>query len=69
MTEFKKLAGLNALICEAQAIAIEVEATKIENREAELINEYPPFTKITFIRLAEETRKIAEKFRKLGCAK
>ena len=69
MKESEKLAELNALICEAQAISIEVDAMKIESRESELRDESPPYNFDDFMRLAEETREIANKFRKLGGAK
>lgn len=69
MTESERSVEFNALICEAQAISIFSDAMKIKNRECELRNEHPLFTEANFMRLAEETREIANKFRKLGGAK
>jgi hypothetical protein len=69
MNDNEKLAEFNALICEAQAISIEADAMKVKNREGELRNEYPLYTEANFMRLAEEIRAIADKFRKLGGVK
>jgi len=69
MTELKKLLELNALICEAQAIAIEVDAMKVANSEREMPREAPAYTEESFMQLARETRGIVDKFRKLGGAR
>ena len=65
MTELKKMLELNALICEAQAIAIEVDAMKVANKEAELKHEYPIYREADFMRLAQAVSAITEQFRKL----
>jgi len=69
MTDLKKLAELNALICEAQAIEIKGDAMKIANREKEIMNQYPIYHEADFRKSAKEAREIADKFRKLGAVK
>lgn len=69
MTELKKIAELNALICEAQAISIEADAMKVANRERKMQNESPVYIEVDFMFLAKDTKGIADKFRKLGCVK
>ena len=66
MKESERLAEINALICEAQALSIEVDAMKVTNTERAALNESPAYCENDFMRLAEEIREIAEKFRKLG---
>jgi hypothetical protein len=66
MTELKKLAELNALICDAQAIAIEVDAMKVTNMGRDMRGESPAYIEINFMKLAKKVRGIATKFRKLG---
>jgi hypothetical protein len=66
MTELKKLAELNALICEAQAIGLEADAMKVANCERKMQNESPMYTEVDFMYLAKDTRAIADKLRKLG---
>ena len=69
MKESEKYAEFNALICEAQAISVEVDAMKVTNTERKALNESPAYCEHDFMRLAEEIRKIADKFRKLGGVK
>jgi len=69
MKESERLAEINALICEAQALSIEVDAMKVTNTERAALNESPAYCENDFMRLAEEIREIAEKFRKLGGVK
>ena len=66
MNESERLAEINALICEAQALSIEADAMKVANKESELRDEYPPYNPGDFMRLANEVMAIADKFRKLG---
>jgi len=54
MTEFKKLAELNALICEAQAIM-----------GRDMRGESPAYIEADFMELAQEIKGITLKFRKL----
>jgi len=69
MKESEKLAEFNALICEAQALAIKMDAMKVANREKEIQNKYPIYHEDAFLKLEREIRKIADKFRKLGGVK
>jgi hypothetical protein len=69
MNDHERSAEFNALICEAQAISIEADAMKIESRESELRDEGPPYNFDDFMRLADEVKKIADKFRKSGGVK
>lgn len=69
MTESEKSAEFNALICEAQALLIESDAMKVTNTERKALNESPAYCENDFMRLAEEMREIADKFRKLGGVK
>ena len=69
MKESEKSAEFNALICEAQALSIEVDAMKIKNLERKMRCESPIYHEPAFMRLVKETRKIADKFRKLGGVK
>lgn len=66
MKELEKIAELNALICEAQAIGIEVDAMKVANRERKMQNESSVYIEVDFMFLAKDMRAIADKFRKLG---
>jgi len=66
MTDLKKLAELNALICEAQALSFKADAMKVANREKEIQNKYPIYHEDAFLKLEREIKKIADKFRKLG---
>lgn len=65
MTELKKLAELNALICEVEAIAIEVDAMKVANMGRDMRGESPAYIEADFMRLAKAVSAITEKFRKL----
>jgi hypothetical protein len=69
MTELKKLAELNVLICEAQAIGLEADAMKVANCERKMQNESPMYTEVDFMYLVRYTKKIADKFMELGCVK
>ncbi|MFA5286185.1 MAG: hypothetical protein WC347_11360 [Smithellaceae bacterium] len=69
MNESERLAEINALICEAQAISIEVDAMKVTNTERVALNESPAYCENDFMGLAKEIRKIADKFRKIGGVK
>lgn len=69
MTELKKLAELNALICEVQAVSLEADAVKVANREKEIMSQYPIYHEADFMKLAKKVREIADKFRKLGAVK
>jgi len=69
MTELEKIAELNALICEAQAIGLEADAMKVANCERKMQNESPMYTEVDFMYLVRYTKKIADKFRELGCVK
>jgi hypothetical protein len=65
MNDNEKSAEFNALICEAQAISIEVDAMKVTNTERKALNESPAYCENDFMRLVAEMREIADKFRKL----
>ncbi|MFA5385981.1 MAG: hypothetical protein WC364_15220 [Eubacteriales bacterium] len=65
MTEFKKLAELNALICEAQAIGLEADAMKVTNMGRDMRGESPAYIEADFMELAQEIKGITLKFRKL----
>jgi hypothetical protein len=69
MNESERLAEFNALICEAQAISIEADAMKMKNVERKMRYESPAYDETAFMSLVNETRAIADKFRKLGGAK
>jgi len=69
MNDHEQSVEFNALICEAQALSIEVDAMKVTNTERAALNESPAYCENDFMRLAEEIREIAEKFRKLGGVK
>ena len=66
MTESERLAEINALICEAQAIYIEADAMKVANREMEIVFAFPIYYEADFMNVAKKVKKIADKFRKLG---
>jgi len=66
MTESEKLAEINALICEAQAISVKTDAMKVANREKEIEYASPIYHEADFTKVAKEVKKIADKFRKLG---
>ena len=67
MNDNEKLAELNALICEAQAISIEVESMKVENTKTN--KNQPYYNPKDFVAMAQELRAIADKIRKLGGTK
>ena len=69
MNESERLAEINALICEAQAISFKADAMKVANREKEIQNKYPIYHEDAFLKLEREVKKIADKFRKLGGVK
>lgn len=69
MKESERVAEFNALMCEVQSILIEADALRVRNREYELQNQYPLYTEADFMKLANEVKAIAEKFRKLGGVK
>lgn len=67
MKESERLAELNALICEAQAISIEVESMKVENTKTK--KNQPYYNPKDFVAMSQELREIADKIRKLGGVK
>lgn len=69
MTESEKHAEFNALICEAQALAIKSDAMKVANLEREIAYSAPTYHEADFMKVAKEVKKIADKFRKLGGVK
>jgi len=69
MKESERLAEINALICEAQAISFKADAMKVANREREIAYSAPTYHEADFMKAAKEVKKIADKFRKLGGVK
>jgi len=67
MSKSEELAReFEALICEVQTLAIEIDAMKVANREREIQYEAPMYHEADFRGAADTMRQFAVKFRSLG---
>lgn len=66
MTQEECAREFEALICEVQAIALEVEAMKVANKVSEYHGSPPAYGEGYFYARATDMKIYAEKFRNLG---
>ncbi len=66
MTENERACEFEALICEVQALAIEVEGMKSTNKQREIDGCPLAYDEMSFNYYTNELRNYAKKFRELG---